>query len=154
MPPGPGVPPGVPGVVAPPVVHVGGVAPPPLAGRLDWPRCETDLAVFTLDPYSGSIGCHCKHPAHQGSNRPCVANRVATKQPAGYFLAWLLAAHGFPNRDTHFAARLFKFATPEQLDIAGYAKRCEGRAFAMAHPEYRLLLEWELPRTEVEALHP
>eukprot|EP00974_Lingulodinium_polyedra_P045230 4337379-Lingulodinium_polyedra.AAC.1 len=78
------------------------VAVEPLPGPRggDWLRVHTAHATFALDPYTSSIGCHCRrHPK-------CVVNRVARKRPVGFFLAWLDAANDpeFDDRERHFAA--------------------------------------------------
>ena len=100
---------------------------------LPWLDCTVDNVRFILDPYTGSIGCHCK--VHVG----CKVNRVNTKLPIGYFGAWAAIA-ALPEYDTqakHFAARLDRYGPDAPL---AYEKRVAIRAAIVADPRYALLV--------------
>ena len=143
-------------IVEPPDIVVAPPPPrpvdPPVEVR-DWLRVETELAVFELDPYSGNIGCRCKHPEHKDEKLLCRVNKMRTKCPAGYFLAWLLDADNHRGRTSHFASRLWKEVHPQHTDVTSYEKRVLGRAFALARPEYRPFLDWEIPKNMPEPMN-
>ena len=133
-----------PPVVAPdPVVAVPPILPPP--DDVEWHRIDTPLALFVLDPYSGNIGCRCKHPLHTDHHLPCRINRMRTLQPVGYFLAWLLASDRFIGRQPHHGSRLWRNRVGDRASVVSYEDRLAGRAFAIANPVYHGLLEWEVP---------
>ena len=133
----------------PPLVDSGGdgdpppvdVGPAPEHDREEWLKIELDDARFILDPYSMSIGCHCK------THRNCRVNKVVTKMPVGYFMAWLAAAGRFASRDEHFRARTWtEDKTPDGFDtVVSFVQRDAGREAAKADPSYARLLSWEVP---------
>ena len=119
--------------------------PPPKKDeeKHDWLICDTPLAIFKLDPYKLSIGCHCKKHVN------CHPNRVVDKQPIGYFMAWLSCADdpAYDTRDKHFAARLDRHRDDSPLS---YEKREAGRRVAENDPAYALVMSWEVPQNGAE----
>ena len=111
-----------------------------------WLVCYTPEAEFHLNPYTFSVGCHCK--LHGPT---CKLNRMADKQPVGYFLAWIAVGSGplYSTRELHFNARLDRHGDNA---VMSYENRVAGRARAMANPIYELLLSWEIPKTNVEPM--
>ena len=107
--------------------------------RKEWLKCDTPDAGFTLNPYTFSIGCRCKH------HKDCEPNRVATKLPVGWFMAWLAIA-----KDPEYSTRELHFKARRDPDVVAYANRLAGRDKANADPVCERLLSWEIPRGKPE----
>ena len=138
--PGDGVPP--PPVAPPDAVPRAPPVPRRLVEAKEWLVCEVPGARFILDPYSLSVGCHCTLHGTQ-----CGVNKVVTKQPVGYFLAWLQAAHLFTDAADHKAA---KTIIGGDRPIVSYDQRVAGRKRAEDDPLYAKLLDWEVPKRGLE----
>ena len=83
-----------------------------------------------------SIGCHCKQ--HKG----CAVNKVSTKQPIGYFMAWLDTK--FKDRESHMKARF------DRVGVVSFERRQAGRQRAQNDPQYMRLFHWEVPENGEE----
>ena len=91
------------------------------------------LGSFVLDERTQSIGCHCQaHPL-------CRINRVATKLPVGYFMAWLASADEYRTKADHMQARCDRGFG----GVVGYNRRQAGRIRAAGIPAMAMLFEWE-----------
>jgi hypothetical protein len=144
----------------PPHVDIPPVVNPPLgAAHAEQPKADDneekdDWLKFTvgnirvvINPYNLSMGCHCLNRGHG----TCRINKVATRLPAGYFLAW---ADWEPkpgeadNQANHFAARL------DSADggTVSYEKRKSCRDRCKADPRYARLFNREVPQGQPEPL--
>ena len=89
-----------------------------------------------------SIGCHCRHPGH----RKCVLNRVAWKQPLGYFLAWLKVADDYTDGLGHTGAKRLTET------VLSHENRVRAREEAKGNAEYNDLFGWGVPKDGVGPL--
>ena len=100
----------------------------------EWRRVEVEgLGTFVLDELTQSIGCHC--PVHS----LCRINKLATKFPVGYFMAWLAAADTYPTKANHMAARFDR----RPGGVVGYELRRAARIRAEGIPAMQGVCEWE-----------
>ena len=136
-------PPPVPPPPDPPAPGIGGPGEPRgLADALaphggDWRRIDTDVSTFILDPYTGSIGCHCKK-----HGMACKVNKVRTKSPIGFFAAWISACDDprFATKAIHGAAKRDR---TEPAGVLSYARRAEGRHRWQADRQFAALFDWK-----------
>lgn len=64
-----------------------------------WEAIAFSEGKLVFDPYRLSYGAHCKE--HRG----CKINRVLSKRPVGYLVAWLVASDQYGTEAEHKAAK-------------------------------------------------
>ena len=118
-----------------------------LGDLMVWNKVVLPFAMFVLDPRTLSIGCHCRR---HGVSK-CRINKMNTKQPIGYFFAWLAAADGCLEAGPHKDCRHRELGDNA---VVSYEQRVAGRARAEAllhtYPDLEKLFSLEIPIKGVE----
>lgn len=95
---------------------------------------------LVVDPFSNSLGAHCGNKSHKN----CKINRVFSKRPIGYLVAWLLNCRKTATAEEHKRLKLDRIPDGP----LSHAKRLQARLWIQAHPAAAHIMELEADPTD------